>query len=310
MRWKLLAAFAAAFTVVFAFIAFWVVHNASEVAQQRLTEQLLASAQGAATDLPRKAVAEVAALSADADPSESAAFRRLEDEVDSVQAIIPSISPYIYGEEDGQLEYLVGGDPFRDPVARTAPASTVAYMQRGLTTTTFEPENTDEYGTWISAYSPITGKDGTTIAVVGMDYPVTYVQEVQQLARERVFPVLAISYAALMLLVLLVSTLIVRPLRRLTRASGRIAEGEYDLDLSGITRGRFADEMSDLADAFRIMAGKVAARERTLSSQVKRLQVQIDAAKRDRSVKEITETDFFADLSAKADDLRARMHRQ
>jgi nitrate/nitrite-specific signal transduction histidine kinase len=143
-----------------------------------------------------------------------------------------------------------------------------------------------------------------------MDYSLEYVQDVQQQARAQVFPVLAVSYVLLILLVLLVSTLLVRPLRRLTLATRRIADGEYDLDLDRLTRSRFTDEMSDLADSFKVMAAKVAARERALTKEVQRLRVQIDNAQRDQSVREITETDFFADLAAKADDLRSRMHKK
>jgi HAMP domain-containing protein len=310
MQWKLLTAFVAAFTVVFAFIAFWVVNYASDIALKRLTGQLLEATEGAARDLPVKAVAEVAALDPDQDPAENSAYQRIDDDIDSVKATIPSVEPYTYVVEDGKLYYLVSSAPFKEPVAQTVPFATLTYMHDGLRATTFQPENSDTFGTWISAYSPIVDKQGNTIAAVGMDYSLEYVQDVQQQARAQVFPVLAVSYVLLILLVLLVSTLLVRPLRRLTLATRRIADGEYDLDLDRLTRSRFTDEMSDLADSFKVMAAKVAARERALTKEVQRLRVQIDNAQRDQSVREITETDFFADLAAKADDLRSRMHKK
>jgi hypothetical protein len=68
--------------------------------------------------------------------------------------------------------------------------------------------------------------------------------------------------------------------------------------------------MSDLADSFKVMATKVAERERALTREVQRLRVEIDNTKREETVREITETDFFADLAAKAEDLRGRMHRK
>ena len=58
------------------------------------------------------------------------------------------------------------------------------------------------------------------------------------------------------------------------------------------------------------MASKVAERERALTREVQRLRVEIDNTKREETVREITETDFFADLAAKAEDLRGRMHRK
>jgi len=47
-----------------------------------------------------------------------------------------------------------------------------------------------------------------------------------------------------------------------------------------------------------------------LTKEVQRLRVEINATEREETVREIVETDFFADLAAKADDLRARMHRE
>ena len=162
-------------------------------------------------------------------------------------------------------------------MSQTEPAETVKYLEQGLRATTFQSEYTDAFGTWISAYSPVVDKAGNTIAAVGMDYPLDYVAEVQRQARAEVLPILIVSYVFLVLLVLTVSTLIVRPLRRLTAATTRIADGEYDLDLSRLTRSWFPDEMSELADSFKVMSGKVAAREQALSSEVQRLQIAIDA---------------------------------
>ncbi len=311
MRWKLLTAFAAAFTVVFVFIAVWVVNYASNNAMKRITGQLLQITEGAARDLSPNRLAEVAALPADSDPAKSKAYRRVSDDLDSVRATNPSVQPYTYMVENGELVFLVSTAEFKEPVSKTVPPETLEYMDAGLRGTTFEPENTDAFGTWISAYSPIVNRQGETIAAVGMDYSIAYVEQVQSEARAQVFPVLAVSYVLLILLVLLVSTLLVKPIRRLTVATRRIADGEYDLDLNGVgPRSRFSDEMSDLAESFEVMAKKVAERERALTREVQRLRVEIDATKREETVREITETDFFADLAAKAEDLRGRMHRK
>lgn len=311
MRWKLLTAFAAAFTVVFAFIAIWVVNYASNNALKRITSQLLEITEGAARDLSANRLAEVAALPADADLRKNTSYKRISEDLESVRATNPSIQPYTYTLDDGDLVFLVSSAAFKEPVAQTVEEKTIEFMDKGLRGTTFEPENTDAFGTWISAYSPVVNRQGDTVAAVGMDYSIAYVQQVQREARAQVLPVLAVSYVLLILLVLFVSTLLVRPLRRLTEATRRIADGEYDLDLSHIgPRSRFSDEMTDLADSFKVMATKVAARERALTREVQRLRVEIDTTKREETVREITETDFFADLSAKADDLRARMHRK
>jgi HAMP domain-containing protein len=109
-------------------------------------------------------------------------------------------------------------------------------------------------------------------------------------------------------LVLLVSGALVRPLRRLTEATHRIADGEYDLEVRSLVKSRFPDEIYELGESFEIMAAKVGARERSLTKEVQRLRVEIDTVKREQSVEEITGTDFFSDLKAKAAVMRARMH--
>ncbi|MCU0298456.1 MAG: HAMP domain-containing protein [Candidatus Nanopelagicales bacterium] len=308
MRWRLLTAFVAAFTVVFLVIAFWVVHFASEAATNRLTGQLLEAAAGASQALPTKDVVEVVALPADSDPSLNPSYRMLQEDLTAVQGIIPPAEPFIYTADAEEVYFLVGDQPFRAPASSTLPPSTLEFMREGLTTTTLQSVNDDDSGSWISAYSPILDGGGEVVAAVGIDYSLAYVDEVRQRARARVFPVLAVSYLSLIVLVLVVSTLVVRPLQRLTSATRLIADGDYDLDLHQLgADSRFADEMTDLAESFSVMASKVAAREQALATQVRRLQVEIDASKREQAVREITETDFFAGLAGKADQLRSIM---
>ena len=54
------------------------------------------------------------------------------------------------------------------------------------------------------------------------------------------------------------------------------------------------------------MARQVYAREQALARQVQTLRIEIDEAKRDREVAQITESDFFRDLKDKARRLRPK----
>ena len=67
---------------------------------------------------------------------------------------------------------------------------------------------------------------------------------------------------------------------------------------------RFSDEMAVLSSTFALMVEKVRIRERNLASQVRRLTVQIDAKKREQSVAELTDSDFFSDILEKGKALR------
>jgi len=66
------------------------------------------------------------------------------------------------------------------------------------------------------------------------------------------------------------------------------------------------DALGQLARVFQKMARQIDAREQSLRQQVQELQIEIDEAKKARQVAEITETEYFRDLCAKAQRLRQR----
>lgn len=328
VRWKLLAAFAGAFTVVFVFIAFWVVQHATANAMDRIKSQLSSTAIGGAQTLDARAFAalveSVPAVPDASNPTgytypDSLLYRQIARQLLRITEVVPSAQPYTYFRDpaNGQLYFAVSAgyyyDPqfgvtFKQPVSEVSGPETIARMERGLTRTTEEPAYTDTFGDWVSAYSPILNDKGESVGAIGVDYPLDYVAEVQANARRDLAPILLATYALLLLLVLVISGYLVRPLRRLTDATHRIAEGEYDLEVRELVKSRFPDELYELGESFEIMAAKVAARERSLTKEVQRLRVEIDTVKREQSVEEITGTDFFSDLKSKAATLRARMH--
>jgi hypothetical protein len=58
------------------------------------------------------------------------------------------------------------------------------------------------------------------------------------------------------------------------------------------------------------MAEKVAARERSLTTEVQRLRVEIDQVLREEAVEQLTESDAFADIAGRAAEMRRRMREQ
>ncbi len=330
MRVKLLAGFSAAFTVVFLVIAVWVVHNATKTANDRLVSELVGTAEGGAravnADELALLVANVPAKPDPANPSglgypDSGLYSSIARQLMDIRQVVPQANPYTYfrSADDDQLYFAVSagyyyvpqfGVTFKEPVSEVSGPQTAARMAAGLERTTVEPPYTDDYGSWISAYSPIRNAQGVAIGAIGIDYPTEYVQQVQRESVRALIPVLLASYAALLLLVLAVSTAFVRPVRRLTEASRRVADGDYDLDVEDAVRTHFPDELHELAAAFATMTSKVASRERSLTSEVQRLRVEIDEAKRQEAVEQITGTDFFADLEARAQQLRQDMHQE
>jgi hypothetical protein len=329
MRWKLLAAFAGAFTVVFLILAFWVLQFTTNTAEQRLINELHTTAVGGANVIDAAKFTElVTTVAAVKDPSnpmglgypDSPLYKNLAQLHMDVHNIVENASPYSYFKDpaDGKLYaaasygYLASpqfGVPFKVPMSEVVDAYTLDLMDKGITATTDQPVYTDAYGQWISTYTPILDADGNSVGGFGVDLPFGYVNDTRSALERQVYLVLGVMYILLLALVLGLSTSLVRPLKRLTGATKRIADGEYDLDVRGMVRTRFPDEMFELAESFGAMADKIAARERSLTREVQRLKVEIDQTRREEAVREITDNDDFAQLAVKAAEMRARLRK-
>jgi CheY-like chemotaxis protein len=86
-------------------------------------------------------------------------------------------------------------------------------------------------------------------------------------------------------------------------AAGSVETGAFDLGpLAGVA-GR-DDALGTLARVFSRMAEEVRAREEALRAQVRELRIEIDDARQARKVAEITGSDYFRDLRARAGELR------
>lgn len=326
MRWKILVGFAAAFTVVFVFIAVWVFQNTTNRAFDHLSSQLHSTAVGGAESLDTQVFADlIATVPAAPDATnptglgypDSPLYQAAAADLYRILQVSNQSLPYTYfrDPDDGQLYFAASsgylldppqGVPYRIAARDVVNPTSYAHMERGLEQTTDEPPASDEFGRWLSTYTPVRDAAGAVIGALGVDYSLDYVDDVQSQVQREMFPVLGAAYLFLLALVLVISSAVVRPLRRLTEATGRIAEGEYDLDVASITPTRFPDEMTQLARSFAVMATKVAQRERTLTRQVQQLRIEIDAARKEESVRDIVESDFFADIAAKGAQMRRR----
>ena len=91
----------------------------------------------------------------------------------------------------------------------------------------------------------------------------------------------------------------------LTDAAAAVETGTFDPGCLADVALR-ADELGQLARVFQNMAREVYAREQRLKQQLQELRIEIDEVKKAQQVAEITETDYFRELSEKAQRLRAR----
>lgn len=87
------------------------------------------------------------------------------------------------------------------------------------------------------------------------------------------------------------------------RAASAVEAGEFD-SISLETVANRDDALGGLARTFARMADEVRAREARLRAEVRGLQIEIDAARQSGKVAEITGSDYFKDLRARAGELR------
>jgi two-component system, cell cycle response regulator len=91
----------------------------------------------------------------------------------------------------------------------------------------------------------------------------------------------------------------------LTHAAAAVETGTFQADCLKDVAAR-PDALGQLGRVFQRMAIEVKAREERLQREVQALRIQIDESKKARQVAEITETDYFRDLTERARSLRAK----
>ncbi len=85
----------------------------------------------------------------------------------------------------------------------------------------------------------------------------------------------------------------------------QVAQGEYEGTLR--SEAQYRDRtIATLAAEFARMASQVREREDALRQEIAKLRIEIDETKRQRQVEEITESDYFKDIEARARDLRRK----
>ena len=96
-----------------------------------------------------------------------------------------------------------------------------------------------------------------------------------------------------------------RGVATVTQAAAAVESGSFDPSTLDAIAAR-SDALGQLARLFQRMAVEVAARERRLQVQVHQLTIAIDERKKAAQVREITESDYFRDLKARAHHFSVR----
>lgn len=314
---KLIVAFTLLFAVVFGGAYYWFYNFSTESATNRLRDDLDTLLKGVSTQIDGDQFLEMVE-EADVREDGYSDDERYWDHARflfQMSSIDPRARFYTYtrGDDPDEVRFIGSDGALEDPPIGVTfkqdyvfPPEDAAVILGGLDKTVFYLDiYEDEFGSWISGYTPIVDDQGQVVGALGCDFRADYVREVQQKIKDAIIPAFGVTAIFLIIMVYAASKILTRPVVALTRIAAHIGEGDYNQDLSSLTRERFPDEISILANVFEIMVGKVRQREEKLRQQVSDLQIMIDEGRRQQQVEEIVETDFFRDLRTKARAMRA-----
>lgn len=131
-----------------------------------------------------------------------------------------------------------------DPVTKVTPRLREAFAQPARAMV--EPEfYTDEWGTWLSAYSPVRARDGRLEAIVGVDLPAAAIAAKERAALQVLLGLAALVTVPVVLTGLWLSGRIVRPLRILEADMARVRQLDLEGDLRLESRFREIARMRD-----------------------------------------------------------------
>ncbi|HND48300.1 MAG TPA: hypothetical protein PKJ84_07240 [Anaerolineales bacterium] len=249
-----------------------------------------------------------------------------------IRRVEPRASPYTYiaGEQPSEIIFIASwGACLPDPDWNNFVKFRVPYNSNtgpnlaGLDQVVFQTDSGwctyddptcvpeiygDKFGSWVSAYAPITNSKGETVGALGIDFTSTYVNQVQEQILRSIYVAFSITYIILVVMVYFVAQFLTRPMVGLTRAAEQIGEGNYETGLKYLSElglsDKYPDEIEKMQGVFRGMIDKVYKREEVLRQQVRDLKIEIDQTKRNKQVNEIVESEFFQDLRTKAQKMR------
>lgn len=336
LRIKIVFGFILIFTPVFVASYYWFYQYTSGRVLENITDDLINTIEGAIdgmdkdafkelieyeqTNYPDKCLPDVPQFDADPAengyyPEENPLYIQHVEWLRIVQSVEPETKMYTYikGPRDGEVVGIGSTGFWRDPRGGFRfchrYTSTSSRIYDGLTerVDAWGEGYEDEFGRWITTYMPIKDDNGESIAALGVDISIVFVDEVKQdILNTAVYAFIG-SYVLIFVLVYYLSGVVTAPLINLTNVAKEIGDGKYEQDLSGIAeRSTFHDEIVTLSAVFDVMIDKVHAREKSLRDRVQQLEIIIDKGKRDEELDDIVNTDFFQDLKGKASRLKKK----
>ncbi|WOD37063.1 hypothetical protein [Nodosilinea sp. E11] len=329
IRAKLLIISTLLFTGAFGLLFYLFYNFAVDIAVQRMRKNLDDALNAAAQEIDVK---DVLALYREGTPnaqgfSDHPLYRQQMELFQKIHDINPDVWPYSF-VRGNQADTRRAGEPvltnnevvflvdlwsaydsskaakFLEPYA--ARPQMIESLEKGILVYRPEIPFKDKWGGWITAYGPLRDDKGQVVLGVGIgaDLTAEYLSDIKRGILQRMIWTFIICYIILFTLIYIMSDGFTRRAINLAQAANKISEGNYEQDLLGNSKVVIEDEITQLADIFKVMLDKVRTREFKLKQQVSDLKIEIDGKKRLEAVKEITDNDFFKELTEKAKAIR------
>ncbi|MBM3244588.1 MAG: HD domain-containing protein [Candidatus Omnitrophica bacterium] len=228
-----------------------------------LRDKLMVIARNAAVAVDADVLAKVPLNRAGINSPE---YKIISENLARIKTINPSLR-YIYTmgktAEPGIWQFIVDPDPvsgksnLKGPTAFPGDKYDVRrfpQMQQAFYGPVVDKDFTvDEWGVFLSGYAPVYNKEGKAIAVLGVDMNAERVYALQKTVKLRAFSILGVGVMVSIILGLLISRSVVKPVGKLVLGTRKIASGDldYKVDIKG------KDEIAELAESFNNMASSL-----------------------------------------------------
>lgn len=202
----------------------------------------------------------------------------------------------IYFVVDAGLAGETGYSPFQTRYEEPGPALVENFDT--LTKTLIEPEfYTDEYGTFLSGYTPIFGSDGKQVGVLGVDISANTIKTQEN---TYLFRLIAIYLGSLILLViggLISANYLAKPIIGLRDMANKISKGEFNFRITNIPQTR---ELAELALDFNSMTENLSTLINDLEQRVSERTAGIT-----KKTEQLRAASYIARQTSEAQDLTA-----
>ena len=186
-----------------------------------------------------------------AEPDDTLEWRLLVDElaeIQSEQGLAGVENVYLLASVDGVLRVLA--DPTGDDPALAVADTVLVDVKRAVLRTrqpSYAPEAySDEYGTWMSGYVPLSSDGQELPVLLAVDLPLGALPVMEDIVRAALLRSLIPALVLSLIVAVLLSRRLTRPVTNLTDAMTRVRGGDYTASVA-ITS---SDEIGEMSQAF------------------------------------------------------------